>query len=634
MPSTLTCDTLRVASDTPGPLSPLPMLRSEGLELVRAANPDPDPGLPPSLLPYHAYDAYTRDLRETDHAAVVLENEHLRATFLPGLGGRLWSLVDLRTGRELLHAPDAIRPGNLALRNAWFAGGVEWNLGTTGHWPLTCSPVHAGRLTAPDGTPVLRMWELERMRRLVWRIDAWLPAGSPVLFVRPRLHNPHATAVPMYWWSNIAVPQTTGVRVLVPATEAVTIQYDETLRLRPVAFPGTDPDLSRPAGIPGAADHFFDLRAAERPWIAAVDPDGYGLAQTSTARLWSRKVFRWGNAAGGERWQEWLSGDGRYLEIQAGLAHTQLDHVPLAPGETFAWTEAYGAVRAEPSRVHGDWTGATGALGDALAGVVPAEVLAAADAAAQGWAGTAPEAVLHGGSGWGALAVETGELPDDPGTPFGADTIGPEQVPWQAFWRTGRLPASEPPAATETAPVWEALLDKTLLDEDWHGLLHKGFQRFAAADPAGARDAWERSLAARPTAWSLRGLAELDRSERDTARAAGRLLQAQGLAPDCAPLIVEALAALVGAGRAAEALEVVDNLSAEQRRLGRVRLYECQAAIALGDGDRAGAILEDGLALADLREGDDVLERLWEDYQRCVGGAAPLPAAYDFRMHG
>ncbi len=615
MPSTLTTAVARIRTNAPGPESPLPILRACVLEADVV-----DDGRPASLLPYHAYDGYPRELRGQDHVTVVLENEHLRATFLPGLGGRLWSLVDLARGRELLHTMDTVQAGNLALRNAWFAGGVEWNLGTTGHWPLTCSPVHAGRVTAPDGTPVLRMWEYERMRALVWRIDAWLPPGSTVLYVRPRLHNPHEQAVPIYWWSNIAVPQADGVRVLAPTTRA--LHFDYRTGLHDVSFPD-DPDLSYPAALEGAADHFFDLRPAEQPWIAALDSDGYGLLHSSTPRLLSRKLFRWGCGAGGERWQQWLSGDGRYLEIQAGVAPTQLDHTPIPPGETWAWTETYGPVTTDPAIVHGPWQSAYEGVP-----LPDRSTLAMADAAAEAWADTAPAESLASGSGWGAIAVHTGELPDYPGTPFGA--TGPEQQPWLQLWNTGVLPPSEPPAVTQTGPVWLERLAKH--PRDWHALLHLGLQHFAAGDRAAARAAWYDSSAVQLTAWSQRNLAELDRLDGDATAAAGRLLHAQHLAPDCAPLTIETLDALTEAGRAADALRVVDRLGAEQRLLGRVRLYEARAALAVGDAQRAGAILEAGLVVPDLQEGDDALSDLWTSYQAAIGGTQPVPAAYDFRM--
>ena len=67
-------------------------------------------------------------------------------------------------GTSLVHTPPAIQFANLALRNAWFAGGIEFNIGTRGHSPTTCSPLHAALLPGPDGTEVLRMWEYERLR--------------------------------------------------------------------------------------------------------------------------------------------------------------------------------------------------------------------------------------------------------------------------------------------------------------------------------------------------------------------------------------------------------------------------------------------------------------------------------------
>jgi hypothetical protein len=125
-----------------------------------------------AVLPYLVQDGYGRDRRPAGHKVAVLENDVLRATFLLDLGGRLWSLLHKPTGRELLHRNPVFQPANLALRNAWFAGGVEWNIGTIGHSPTTCEPLHAARVLQPDGTPVLRMYEYERLREVVFQVDA------------------------------------------------------------------------------------------------------------------------------------------------------------------------------------------------------------------------------------------------------------------------------------------------------------------------------------------------------------------------------------------------------------------------------------------------------------------------------
>ena len=68
---------------------------------------------------------------------------------------------------------------------------------------------------------MLRLYEWERIRQVPFQIDAYLPDGSPVLFVRVRIVNPHDREVPMYWWSNIAVPETAETRVIVPADAAL-----------------------------------------------------------------------------------------------------------------------------------------------------------------------------------------------------------------------------------------------------------------------------------------------------------------------------------------------------------------------------------------------------------------------------
>ena len=124
-------------------------------------------GMISTLLPYRIMDGYDRNRSMRGFNAAILENDDIKAVFLPEIGGRLWSLYDKRRSRELLYKNDVFQPANLALRNAWFSGGVEWNVGIKGHNPLTCSPLFVQKVYNAAGDPILRMYEFERIRGVV-----------------------------------------------------------------------------------------------------------------------------------------------------------------------------------------------------------------------------------------------------------------------------------------------------------------------------------------------------------------------------------------------------------------------------------------------------------------------------------
>ena len=84
-------------------------------------------GLVPTPFPYRMQENYSRELYDNEEDVIILENEYLRATFFPHYGGKLASLFDKEKGKELLFSNPVIRPCNLAIRNAWMSGGVEWN---------------------------------------------------------------------------------------------------------------------------------------------------------------------------------------------------------------------------------------------------------------------------------------------------------------------------------------------------------------------------------------------------------------------------------------------------------------------------------------------------------------------------
>lgn len=111
------------------------------------------------LLPYGMQDRYTIERSLRQYETIVLENDKLRAEFLPQYGGRLYSLYSKELKRELLFKNPVFQPANLAIRNAWFSGGIEWNVGQLGHAFHTCDDVYFARCRA-DGEEFLRMCEV------------------------------------------------------------------------------------------------------------------------------------------------------------------------------------------------------------------------------------------------------------------------------------------------------------------------------------------------------------------------------------------------------------------------------------------------------------------------------------------
>lgn len=666
--SQLRLETLTMPAAELGPENPLPPLQSGGdLHAVHETPGIPDDmvqnigyGRVKSILPYSIQDGYNRQRQPRDFRVAVLENDILKATFLLEHGGRLWSLLHKPRQRELLACNPVFQPANLALRNAWFSGGVEWNIGTIGHTPLTCDPLWAARLQLPDGTPVLRLYEWERFRRVTYQIDAYLPDGSPVLLVRVRIVNPHDHDVPMYWWSNIAVPESEDTRVIVPATTTYKFAYQEGA-LRVLEVPGFEGvDMTYTTNNDQAADYFFHIPDGRRCWIAALDGMGRGLIQFSTDRLQGRKLFMWGQGTGGKNWQNFLSLPGKpYLEIQAGLARTQLEHLCMPARTEWDWLEGYGLMEADAAVVHGeDWSAAIAAVEASLSQLMLRERLDAEYARGARWADQPPAEIIQMGSGWGTLERLRRETSHEAplsglGLVFTEPALGAAQQPWLHLLQTGRFPAADnddAPPAFMTQIEWRVLLEKAQnLDNNWLAWLHLGVMFYAADNRDTATTAWNKSLDARQTAWALRNLAVLDVEDEKLADAALRLNTAHHLRPDVTALALECCQLLIQMGEAGQALNIIESLSSEQRNNGRVRLAEGQAALAAGNFARVAQILAAPFVVDTLREGEPALSDLWFTYHERyiskeegipvdavlrarVRREHPLAQAFDFRM--
>lgn len=643
--STLTVTSIWLTMAELGPLNPLPVVAAELDQPYTVGDGVPEDlqasaryGGVPNVYPYLMQDGYSRDAAPREVPAVVLENSRLKVTVLPSLGGRIWELLDKSTGKQLLHTHDAPQLANVALRKAWFAGGLEWNIGTRGHSPTSCDPLHTATVQAADGQQILRMWEFERLREVVFQVDIWLPEDSPVVFSAVRIRNPNNHDVPMYWWSNAAIPETDRTRVIAPAEEAYGSDYTTDItRVRPTQHEGYDGTW--PTNSPHAADFFFDIDPSERRWVVAADDDGDGLAMLSTDLLRGKKLFVWGQGQGGKRWQEWLSpGAGPYAEIQAGLAQTQFEHLVMPAGAVWSWVEAYGNGHLDPETSHGtDWDAAVSDAAECLEKLMPTMELEGILPQAIAAADTPPSAMIVSGSGWGALErarrrkAGRGWI-DETGTPFPAETVTDQERPWLDLLDGKEFDgaAFNGAASFVAGADWEDMLGEQENPGAW---FHAATMKHARQDFDAAKELYRRVLAdeaTRPETKALahRGLGLALLAEGKDKEGLAELRKGVEAHRSSPALLTEAVTLSIRHGQPALALELIGPAPTAGTAVGRLKFLRALALARNGSTSEAAAILREGVEIPDLREGEDAIAALWEE----VCPEEPVPAAYHFGM--
>jgi len=621
------------------------------------------------VLPYTMQDRYKRDLIDMEFPSLVMENDYLRAEIIPSLGGRLWSLFDKQGKRDILYRNSVFRPANLAIRDAWFSGGIEWNIGRLGHAPHTCSPVFAG-IFKKGREEAIRLWEFERQTRLFWRVEFTLPENSSSLFAYVRIENPDTEAKPLYWWTNIAVPQTQGVRVfsstseviyIVPSAEGKTKTMDYGRLPRLSVLSGKD--SSYPFLSDFSNEYFFQNDRADKkslPWESAVYEDGYAFGEVSTPPLLYRKMFCWGNGPGGRRWQEFLTkGGGEYLEVQAGLAPTQLHTADISGGETVDWVQAFTAFNADSEGAfQKDYRAAAAHVSHCLSKKINAEALNGVLEKSREHA-TGKAKILFMGSGWGAVEAALKKRPCPRGLSFPVKSITKEEAPWIKLLRKGVLPqrpVNAGPLSFVTDEAWEVLLDKKSPDaNDWLGPYHLGVIAFEKGDYIKAEASWKKSVKRKKNPWAYRNLALAALKNGETEQALDYYRYALNLSETSDQSFAEEyIPLLLDAGKKTEAgMELdkyllkagyskkmyIDSPGFEPQSVKYLSgpLMEAAARIALNRRDEA--LLERIFLTenAHIREGRNVMTEIWTEWKILRGEAdgKPLvpPREIDFRMY-
>lgn len=591
-----------------------------------------------TAFPYRQYTCYTRTLKEKELSTAILENRFLKATFLPTYGGRLWSLIDKTTGENLLYTNDVIRPSNLAIRNAWFSGGVEWNISMIGHTPFTMEPLFTSKLEKEDGTPVLRMYEYERVRKVTYQMDFWLEENSRFLNCRMRIFNQTDEMVPMYWWSNMAVPEYEGGRIIVPAKEAFTNREDGVYKVDIPMVNGND--ISKYKEIPNQVDYFFHIPKESPKYIANINKNGYGLLHLSTSRLVSRKLFSWGKNEASDNWQDFLTEHaGRYVEIQGGLGKTQYGCIPMAPHTAWEWVELYGAVQTSKDASGSSYEQALREMNQIveqqLQILQPETILSSTKLLAK-----QPAQLIQTGNGYGALenALRSyrGESQLSSHLDFG--TLSSQYKEWMDFLETGHFPEKDPLEVPYDFMADDTFYKKlketiqTINHQNWYAFYQLGLYYFQKNNIDASTECFIESMTLEPNPWAYHGLSVIYLKNQKNHGAIEFILKGYEMKKDDLSYLKETLKILLLAKGYEEIKKLYHTLPKDFAEESRV-LFDYLIALARTGQEKEvlDYLNEHHLVLEDLRECETSLGSLWEEvYERVNGDKGTLPKKYNY----
>ncbi len=659
--------------------NPLPIFRHPDKDLaVRLKDEVPPPyrrllGLDCGrrALPYRLEDRYDRNRQEVELDAIVMENSHLKATFLPTLGARLISLIDKEGDQELLYCNRGLQVGNLGILDAWFAGGIEWNVGQYGHTFTTNKALHTSIQSDREGHPFLRFYDFERAKGLWWHIDFHLDEDAAMLWSHTVVHNLSDEPTSMYYWTNTAVKTDDQLRVIASGRNAIYIDpyVPKGQRLfgwmeAPYMEIYDGVDVSYPNRFAASNEYFFVCDEDRLPWECALDRNGRGLFEVSTHPLSYRKMFCWGTHKGGRRWQRYLSPESEeeYVEIQSGLAPTQLHGYLMEGRSSISWTQGFGALVVEAKEAHdNDYAVAHRAADEAIRAIVDETEVAALHERFSLAAQVKGETILQRGSGWGYLEAQIQGLDLPNAFGFERSTVADDAEPYLRLLEEGVLPILDDTALPLAPPplgrAWKQRFLDVLKESSLTADLRATLTHYLAiilleeGEVSRAESCWTAVMEMLPNAWSARNLAALELRRGEISHALfwyRRAESLKGFSVDCA-IAEEYCALLVQEGMAEEAKRVFDALPAAWLEKSEP-LMIARAQVAAVEGD-AKTIKEMVFSreLGHIREGETPLDELWFAYSlltytqehqvkptdeviALVKERYPLPAEYDWNM--
>jgi tetratricopeptide (TPR) repeat protein len=275
--------------------------------------------------------------------AIYLENEYLKCSVLPDIGGHIYTCVDKINSQPMFYANPSIKKARIGYRGAWAAFGVEFNFPVSHNW-MSMSPVDFAFGPREDGSASVTVGNIDRVYGVEWTVELILRPGSTVLEQHVKLSNRNDVRHRFYWWSNAGVEIWDDSRIEYPMRFAAAHGFAEVQRW-PVDAQGRDLSIIKNQ-TDGPVSVF--VHASRETFMGLWHPhNNAGTAHFSEyAELPAKKIWSWGVDADGLDWRKALSdNNSAYAEIQGGLFRNQETYAFLEPRQHISFTEYWMPVR-------------------------------------------------------------------------------------------------------------------------------------------------------------------------------------------------------------------------------------------------------------------------------------------------
>lgn len=285
---------------------------------------------------------------------IILENDYLKLSLMPELGGRIYQAIFKPTGNNMFYQNPVLKPSPWGPPEmGWWlaAGGMEWGLPVEEHGYEWGIPWNYQITDLPDGAMV-ELWDSTAPDRLRAKVAVTLPDDAAFFQVAPTLENPTAAPIDYKFWLNamLAPGAANGVspnlRIIMPTNE-VTVHSTGDRRL---------PGAWTAAGWPVHNSVDWSLLGNWREWYGffqrpraagdfqAIYDEGYdeGVVRTYDSQVaQGAKFFAFGSGPNALSPDLYTDDSSSYVEIHGGAAPTFADTRRLEPHTTISWQERW-----------------------------------------------------------------------------------------------------------------------------------------------------------------------------------------------------------------------------------------------------------------------------------------------------